>query len=318
MRRTAVKTSVAELRSFNRFYTSQIGLLDEHLSSSPFSLAEARILYELANGTAETAAELSRLLGLDKAYLSRILSRFRSRGLISSRVSPSHAKHRILSLTEAGREAFAALDRGAVAQMERLLMPLDARLAGQLTGAMRQIRTILSDDAAVPARDFSLRPPRIGDLGYVVHRQAVLYEREYGWDWTYEGLIAGILERFVSGFDPAKEEAWIADCDGVIAGSVFLMRGDDPATGKLRLLYVEPGLRGMGIGSALVAACISRAREAGYRWLTLWTNDILVSARRIYEAAGFKLIAEDRHRSFGHDLVGQTWKLELEVQAQRV
>jgi DNA-binding MarR family transcriptional regulator/GNAT superfamily N-acetyltransferase len=306
-----MRTSVAELRSFNRFYTRQIGLLDEHLTGSPFSLAEARILYELANGTAETAAGLARLLGMDKAYLSRVLSRFRSRGLVSSRVSPSHAKHRILSLTEAGREAFAALDRGAVAQMERLLMPLDAGSAKQLTGAMRQIKTILSGGASVQEPAFTLRPPRVGDLGFVIHRQAVLYEREYGWDWTYEGLIAGIVERFVSGFDPAKEQAWIAGRDGRIAGSVFLMRGDDPATGKLRLLYVEPAARGLGLGSALVAACINRAREAGYRRLTLWTNDILISARRIYEAAGFQLIAEERHRSFGHDLVGQTWELEL-------
>jgi DNA-binding MarR family transcriptional regulator/GNAT superfamily N-acetyltransferase len=306
-----MRTSVAELRSFNRFYTRQIGLLDEHLTNSPFSLAEARILYELANGTVETAAGLSRILGMDKAFLSRLLARFRSRGLISSRVSPNHAKHRLLSLTEAGREAFAALDRAAMGHMEALLKPLDARSVKRLTGAMRQIKSILSGDAAAPARGFTLRPPRVGDLGFVIHRQAVLYEREYGWDWTYESLIAGIMERFVSGFDPAKEQAWIADRDGAIAGSVFLMRGDEPAAAKLRLLYVEPDARGLGIGSALVDACISRAREAGYRRLTLWTNDILVSARRIYEAAGFKLTAENPHRSFGHDLVGQTWELAL-------
>jgi DNA-binding MarR family transcriptional regulator/GNAT superfamily N-acetyltransferase len=306
-----MRTSVAELRSFNRFYTRQIGLLDEHLTSSPFSLAEARILYELANGTAGTAAELSRILGMDKAYLSRILSRFRARGLISSRISPNHAKHRILSLTDAGREAFAALDRGAVAQMELLLMPLDTGSVKRLTGAMRRIKTILSGDAAASKRAFTLRSPRVGDLSYVVHRQALLYEREYGWDWTYEGLIAGIIERFVSGFDRTREQAWIADRDGAIAGSIFLMRGDDPDTGKLRLLYVEPDARGLGIGSALVGACINRAREAGYQRLTLWTNDILASARRIYEAAGFELTAEEPHRSFGHDLVGQTWELEL-------
>jgi DNA-binding MarR family transcriptional regulator/GNAT superfamily N-acetyltransferase len=306
-----MRTSVAELRSFNRFYTRQIGLLSEHLTGSSFSLAEARILYELAHGTADTAAGLSRILGMDKAYLSRLLSRFRARGLIASRVSPNHAKHRILSLTEAGHQAYAALDRDAVAQMEELLQPLGAKSAALLTGAMRQIRTILSDHADAPARAFTLRPPRVGDLGFVVHRQAVLYQREYGWDWTYEALIAGILERFVSNFDPAKEQAWIADGGGAIAGSVFLMRSDDPETAKLRLLYVEPCARGLGLGSALVAACIRRAREAGYRTLTLWTNDVLVSARRIYEAAGFQLTAEDRHRSFGHDLVGQTWQLEL-------
>ena len=302
---------VEELRSFNRFYTRQIGLLDEHLSSSPFSLAEARVLYELAHGTAETGAELSRKLGMDKAHLSRILARFRGRGLVTSRVSPAHAKHRLLSLTEVGRAAFAALDHGAVAQMEMLLAPLDAASASRLSEAMRRIRAILGEPAPAPDPVFTLRPPRVGDLGWVVHRQAVLYEREYGWDATYEGLISGIVARFASERDPVREQAWIADRDGAIAGSAFLMRGDDQDTGKLRLLYVEPGARGLGIGIALVTACIDRARAVGYRRLMLWTNDVLVAARRIYQAAGFRCVAEERHRSFGHDLVGQTWLLEL-------
>jgi len=158
---------------------------------------------------------------------------------------------------------------------------------------------------------FVLRDPAVGELGWIIHRQAVLYAQEYDWDWTYEGLIAGILSGFVANFDVSREQAWVAEHDGKVAGSIFLMRGDDPLTAKLRLLYVEPAARGLGLGTALVAACVSRARSAGYRRMTLWTNDVLISARRLYQAAGFRLVAEERHRSFGHDLVGQTWQLDL-------
>jgi DNA-binding MarR family transcriptional regulator/GNAT superfamily N-acetyltransferase len=304
-------TTASDVRRFNRFYTRQIGLLDEHLSNSSFSLAEARVLYDLAHAAADTAAGLSRALGMDKAYLSRVLSQLHTRGLVESRVSPNHAKHRLLSLTEAGRNAFAALDQAAAVQMEHLLAPLDTVSKQRLTEAMRDIQTILSVPASTPGRAFALRPPVAGDLGRVVQRQAVLYAQDYGWDWTFEGLISGILGQFVAAFDPAKEQAWIAERGGDIAGSVFLMRSGDPDTGQLRLLYVEPGARGLGIGSALVTACIDRARAIGYRRLTLWTNDVLVSARRIYQAAGFQCTAEERHRSFGHDLVGQTWTLAL-------
>jgi DNA-binding MarR family transcriptional regulator/GNAT superfamily N-acetyltransferase len=304
-------TAVDQLRQFNRFYTHQIGLLDEHLSRSPFSLSEARVLYELAAANAETAAELSRALGMDKAHLSRILARFREQALVTSRPSPEHAKHRLLSLTGAGREAFAALEQGTVAQMQDLLAPLDARATDRLIGAMQQIQLILTEAPSPRSDAFTLRSPKVGDLGEVIHRQAVLYAEEYGWDWTYEALVAGIVAEFVAHFDAAKEQVWIAEHNGRIAGSIFLMRGAEPLTAKLRLLYVEPGARGLGIGAALVAACIARARANGYRRLTLWTNDILVSARRIYEAAAFRLIAEQAHRSFGQELVGQTWTLDL-------
>lgn len=185
------------------------------------------------------------------------------------------------------------------------------RLGGGGHRRMQGIRSILRDPAAPRSDSFTLRSPHVGDLGVVIHRQAVLYGEEYGWDWTYEALIAGIVSEFVAHFDAAKEHAWIAEHNGRIAGSIFLMRGAEPLTAKLRLLYVEPGARGLGIGAALVAACIARARTNGYRRLTLWTNDILVSARRLYEAAGFRLIAEEAHRSFGRELVGQTWVLEL-------
>ncbi|MDB5410784.1 MAG: MarR family transcriptional regulator [Rhodospirillales bacterium] len=304
-------TTVDEVRRFNRFYTRQIGLLDEHLSNSPFSLPEARVLYELASGKAETAAQISRSLSMDKGYLSRILSRFRARGLVTSRVSPDHAKHRLLSLTQAGRKAFAALERGTVDQMEALLSPLDPAATERLARAMQGIEAILSGAQAPRSEAFTLRAPKVGDLGWVIHRQSVLYAEEYGWDRTYEGLASSILGEFVARFDPAKEHAWIAERDGKIAGSIFLVKSDDPSTAQLRLLYVEPSARGLGIGAALVAACIDRARANGCRTLMLWTNDVLVAARRLYEAAGFRLIAEERHRSFGHDLVGQTWTLEL-------
>jgi DNA-binding MarR family transcriptional regulator/GNAT superfamily N-acetyltransferase len=304
-------TAVEEVRRFNRFYTRQIGLLDEHLSNSPFSLPEARVLFELAAGSVATAADLSRALGMDKSHLSRILARFRSQALIRSRVSPEHAKHRLLSLTRAGRQAFAALEHGTVRQLQQLLSPLDADATNRLTRAMQGIQSILSGDRARPLGELVLRPLRTGDLGWIVHRQAALYGDEYGWDWTYEALIAGILAEFVAKFDPAREQAWVAEHAGRIAGSVFLVRGDEPLTGKLRLLYVEPVARGMGIGTALVKTCIDRARAVGYTRLTLWTNDVLVAARRIYEAAGFQLVAETKHHSFGKDLTGQTWMLAL-------
>jgi DNA-binding MarR family transcriptional regulator/GNAT superfamily N-acetyltransferase len=299
---------VQHIRSFNRFYTRRIGLLSERLMNSPFTLAEARVLYELAHRTEATAAGLSRRLGMDKAHLSRLLARLRMRGLVASVVSPVHAKHRLLSLTQAGEAAAATLERKAEGQMEDLLAPLDASAKYSLIEAMEIVRSLLSVDEP---RGFFLRPPGQGDLGWILHRQAVLYEREYGWDWTFEGLLANILSRFVSEFDSAKEQAWIAECGGSIVGSVFLVRGDDAATAKLRMLYVEPSARGLGIGKALVAACITRAREVGYQRLTLWTHDILVAARRIYQAAGFRLVAQEPHHSFGHDLMSETWTLDL-------
>jgi DNA-binding MarR family transcriptional regulator/GNAT superfamily N-acetyltransferase len=302
---------VEEIRSFNRFYTRRIGLLEEGLSDSPFSLVEARVLYELARGDLSTAADLCRSLDMDKAHLSRVLARLRAKDLVAAEISPHHAKHRLLSLTAAGRKAFAGLEQGAKAQMNALLSPLDTSASERLTGAMKMIRAILDEPIATLDRNFILRPPRVGDLGWVIHRQAALYHQEYGWDWTFEALIAGILRDFVENFDATKEAAWIAERHGAIVGSIFLVKGDEPGVAKLRLLYVEPSARGLGIGAALTQACVDRAREFGYRRLVLWTNDILASARRIYQAAGFTLVAEEKHHSFGHDLVGQNWALEL-------
>lgn len=302
-------STVDAVRDFNRFYTRRIGLLREGLSDSPFTLTEARVLYELAKGKTPTAADLTRELGMDKAHLSRLLVRLRKRGLISSKVSPDHAKHRLLSLTAAGRRAFTVLEHDTVAQMGEMLAPLAPAQQQRLKSAMADIKQIITGQSA--HADITLRDPKPGDLAFVLHRQSALYAQEYGWDWTYESLAGHILAKFIDGFDATREQAFIAERDGAIVGSVFLMKGDAPDVAKLRLLYVDPSARGLGLGARLVTACIEAARARGYRKLTLWTNDVLVSARRIYQAAGFRLVTENAHRSFGKDLVGQTWELEL-------
>jgi DNA-binding MarR family transcriptional regulator/GNAT superfamily N-acetyltransferase len=304
--------AIGSLRRFNRFYTRGLGLLDERLSRSPFSLTEARVLYELAHRVSPTAAEIARDLALDPAYLSRILTRFRARRLAASAPSARHARRQLLSLTREGRRAFDALERATVEQVAGMLAPLSEPSRRRLIGAAETIEEMLSADRP-PGPNFILRAPEVGDLGWVIHRQAALYASEYGWDWTFEGLAAEILADFVRTFDPVGEQAWLAERHGEIVGSVFLMHGDEATTGKLRLLYVEPGARRLGIGAALVEACVSRAKEAGYLGLTLWTNDVLTAARRLYEAAGFALISEKPHSSFGKRLVGQIWALDLRV-----
>jgi DNA-binding MarR family transcriptional regulator/N-acetylglutamate synthase-like GNAT family acetyltransferase len=305
-------TLTDEVRSFNRFYTREIGLLNRRLPATDLSLPEARVLYELAHApeSGRTAAEIGRALGMDKAHLSRIVARFRARELMQSRVSADHGKHRLLTLTDVGQKTFAAAEAAARAQVDALLTPIGEGGRERLAEAMRDIRAALNGREAEQG-DLSLRPLRPGDVGWIIHRQTVLYHQEYGWDWTYEGLASRILGAFVAEFDSAKEDGWVAERGGAIVGSIFLMKSDDPAVAKLRLLYVEPSARGLGLGRMLVDTCIGRARELGYRELTLWTNDVLVAARRIYQAAGFRLISEAPHHSFGHDLVGQTWTLDL-------
>jgi DNA-binding MarR family transcriptional regulator/GNAT superfamily N-acetyltransferase len=302
-------TLVDQVRSFNRFYTREIGLLTRHLPGGAFSLPEARVIYELAQGGEQTAADLVRGLRMDKAHVSRILARLRARGLVLSRRSPAHGRRLFLELTPEGAATFRGLDEAARAQTESILAPLAPEAQAELASAMQTIKRTLTP---APAEPVSLRGLRPGDLGWITHRQAVLYHEEYGWDWGYEGLVSAILGRFVEGFDPAREDAWVAERDGRILGSIFLMKGDDPATAKLRLLYVEREARGAGIGRRLVETCIARARALGYRRMTLWTNDILAAARRIYVAAGFRLVDEAPHHSFGHDLVGQSWALDLD------
>ena len=301
-----------ELRSFNRFYTREIGLLNRRLPGGDLSLPEARVLYEIAQAPAlgRTAADIGRTLRMDKAHLSRIVARFRARGWVEARVSPDHGKRRMLSLTSAGRRVFAGLDAGARSQIDGLIAPVDPDGRARLRRAMADMRAVLEGGPSEEAGR-RMRPLAPGDLGWIAHRQARIYHEEYGWDWTYEGLVCQILGAFVAGFDPAREDAWVAERDGSIAGSIFLMKSDDPAVAKLRLLYVEPDARGAGLGKALVEACVARARELGYARVTLWTQESLVAARRIYRMAGFRLVDSSPHRSFGRDLVGETWVLDL-------
>ncbi len=299
---------VAALRAFNRFYTRRLGLLNAYLDKSPFTLTEARILYELAHRTDPTAAEITRALDLDRAQLSRTLKRFSDRGLIETCVHPQGGRGRPLSLTSVGRVAFAALEKNTRDAIGALLDALPPGKRSSLLAAAKTIEVVFEDS---PVSGIVLRDPNPGDLGWIIHRQAILYAEEYGWNRDYEALVARILADFVQSFDKTHEAAWIAEIHGRIVGSIFLVRGDKPEVGKLRLLYVEPEARGAGVGAMLVAACIERARAVGYERLVLWTNSVLVAARRLYERAGFKLIDETPHHSFGHDLVGQTWSLDL-------
>jgi DNA-binding MarR family transcriptional regulator/GNAT superfamily N-acetyltransferase len=297
---------VAQVRRFSRFYTRQIGLLNEGLLGSRFTLSEVRVLYELACHDGLRATDLTRTLDIDTGYLSRILKKFEADGLISRTPCERDARQNILALTEDGRCAFEPLDRASQHQVTAMLARLTARERARLTGAMSTVQELLQD----PEPPYALRSPRIGDIGWIVHRQGVLYSEEYGWDQTFEALVAEIAGAFVQGFDPSRERCWIAERKGEIVGSVFLVRDSDAAA-KLRLLYVEPAARGLGIGRRLVEECIGFARSKGYRTLTLWTNDVLVSARRIYEAAGFRLVKQEPHHSFGKDLVGQYWEMAL-------
>ena len=300
---------IAAVRRFNRFYTQKIGVLREGLLRLPFSLTEARVLYELAHRERPTAAELGRALGLDAGYLSRILRRFGQRGLLARRRSATDGRENHLSLTARGRRAFAALDRRSAAEIRALLTPLDAAAQTRVVGAMAAIERALGAGRA-DREPFVLRPHRPGDIGWVISRHGALYAREYGWDDSFEALVAQIAGDFLKNFDPKRERCWIAERDGENIGSVFLVR-QSPTVAKLRLLLVEPGARGLGVGRRLVRECIETARRLGYRKLILWTNDILHAARRIYVDEGFRLVKEEPHRSFGHDLVGQYWELKL-------
>jgi DNA-binding MarR family transcriptional regulator/GNAT superfamily N-acetyltransferase len=300
---------VAAIRQFNRFYTRRIGVLEEHLLASPFSLTEVRLLYELAQRETATASELARELGLDAGYLSRLLRKLEDAGLIARQAAPEDSRQADIRLTETGRTAFAPLDQGSAAAVEAMIAPLTPHDRERLLAAMRSIELFLSG-AEHPVPGVVLRRHQPGDIGWIIHRQGKLYAEEYGWDETYEALVAEILAAFVKNFDETRERSWIAEMEGAIVGSLFLVRQDDRVA-KLRLLYVEAEARGLGLGTRLVDECIAFARGKGYRTLTLWTNDILASARRIYEAAGFRLVSQGRHKSFGKDLVGQNWELAL-------
>ncbi len=305
---TCPPANVASMRRFNRFYTRQIGLLRQGLLNSPFSLAEARVLYELAHRQQPSAAELGQDLLLDAGYLSRILRSFERRGLLRKEVSPRDRRQALLSLTEAGREAQSALEAGSDAEAGAMLQPLEIEAQQRLLQAMRTIEDLLAPRPSLPP--YVLRAHRPGDMGWIVHRHGVLYAREYGWDESFEALVAEIAAKFIRDLDPRRECCWMAEREGEILGSVLLVKQSDTVA-QLRLLLVEPAARGLGIGRRLVEECIRFARQAGYGSVRLWTNDILTAARHIYEKAGFRLSAEEKHHSFGQDLVGQTWELRL-------
>jgi DNA-binding MarR family transcriptional regulator/GNAT superfamily N-acetyltransferase len=299
------------IRGFNRRYTRQLGLLDSGLLGSEFTLTEARVLYELANCRDCTATQIAGELGLDLGYMSRLIKKFGRRRYIKRTRSPLDARQSRLQLTERGRAVFDPLDRAARLQIAEMIAPMTAEQRSLLVSAMQSVQDLLEAATAESRLEpCSIRPLKVGDLGWIAHRQGILYSQEYGWDATYEALVAEILAGFVRNFDPALERAWVAERAGGIIGSVFLVHASTDVA-KLRLLYVEPTARGLGLGKRLVQECIDFARIKGYKTLTLWTNDVLVAARRIYQAAGFQLTKEERHHSFGKDLVGQTWDLVL-------
>jgi DNA-binding MarR family transcriptional regulator/GNAT superfamily N-acetyltransferase len=301
---------VEAVRRFNRFYTRRIGVLHKGLLGSSLSLTEGRVLYELAQREPATATALAQELGLDEGYLSRILNGFAKRGLIEKRASERDGRQIILALTGQGHEMFAAIDARSRDEVAAMLRELDGADQGRLVAAFETVERLLGGGRKPGEPCYILRPHQPGDMGWVVHRHGVLYAEEYGLDETFEALVARVAATFIDNFDVRRERCWIAERDGEIVGSVLLVKDGDEIA-KLRLLYVEPKARGLAIGRRLVDECIGFARRTGYRKITLWTNDVLVSALRIYQAAGFHLVREEPHHSFGRDLVGQYWELPL-------
>lgn len=308
------------LRSFNRFYTRKIGVLEEALLKSPFTLAQARVLFELGAHKSVSAGEISDMLGLDLGYLSRIVQEFASQGLLTRKKSDEDGRRILLSLTAKGRKARQTLDTKSRDEVGGMLARLPQGERKRLLAALHEAQSILSERSTQPGDGLVIRPYRIGDLGWAIERHARLYAEEFHWNEEFEALVATLFARFANEHDPAKERLWIAELNGERVACVFVVRNaEDPATAQLRCLLVDPKGRGHGIGRRLVSECIAFARSVGYRKMMLWTNDILVPARRIYEEAGFSLVKEERHHSFGHDLVGQIWSMELhkEVAAQQ-
>ncbi|WP_164018145.1 bifunctional helix-turn-helix transcriptional regulator/GNAT family N-acetyltransferase [Pyxidicoccus trucidator] len=310
MATTRHERSVAAVRHFNRFYTQKIGVLHEGHLESDFSLTEVRVLYELANREKPTAAELSRDLALDPGYLSRVLRGFGSRGLMARERSEADGRQSLMRLTRRGQDAFARLNARSSDEVGALLARLSPTGQRRLLDAMRTIEELLGGKVETEKAPYLLRQHRPGDMGWVVQRHGALYFQEYGWDERFEALVASIAAKFIQEYEPKRERCWIAERDGENVGSVFLVQ-ESKTVAKLRLLLVEPSARGLGIGSRLVGECVRFAREAGYRKVRLWTNDVLHAARHLYEQAGFVLVHSEPHNSFGHGLVGETWELKL-------
>jgi DNA-binding MarR family transcriptional regulator/GNAT superfamily N-acetyltransferase len=306
---TSFDRRIADLRRFNRFYTQKIGVLVEGLLKSPFSLTEARVLYELTCEEQQTATRLATRLGLDPGYLSRILRSFERRGLIRRTLSQSDRRLGLLSLTAQGQTAFALLDARSHDQIGAMLHDLPEDEQIRLVAAARTIERLL-DPAPEQRAPYLLRPHRPGDMGWITQRHGALYAWEYGWDLQFEALVAEIVAKFIRNFNPRRECCWIAEKGDENVGSVVLVEETETAA-KLRLLLVEPKARGLGIGARLVQECLRSARQAGYQTVRLWTNSVLVAARRLYEREGFRLIEAQPHFSFGHELISETWELAL-------
>jgi DNA-binding MarR family transcriptional regulator/ribosomal protein S18 acetylase RimI-like enzyme len=303
-----LEPNVSAIREFNRFYTRKIGVVDG-MASSPFSLAEARVLYELASREQPTATDIRKELGLDAGYLSRILRDFERRQLVKREQSKSDERQRFLSLTAKGRKAFIPLNERSNRDVATMLEKLSPQERKQLVAAMQTILKLLGGYRE-PSELYVLRQHQPGDLGWIVQRQAILYSEEYGWDGTYEGLAAEVVAQFLKTYDAKRERAWVAEKDGERVGAVFVAKGSDEIA-KLRLLHVEREARGLGIGKRLVEECVRFARQAGYQKMTLWTQSILLAARHIYKRAGFQIAREEKHHSFGKDLIAETWELDL-------
>jgi DNA-binding MarR family transcriptional regulator/GNAT superfamily N-acetyltransferase len=302
---------VQTVRRFNRFYTRQIGVLQEQLLHSPFSLTEVRVLYELAHREHLTASDLCRDLGLDRGYLSRMLQTFEAKGWIATAASPDDRRMVFLSLTSRGRKVFAPLDHRSSREVSSMLARLSPVQQRKLLAGMMDIESVLSSSRKNDRAPYTLRQHRPGDMGWVVYRHGILYWKEYRYDERFEALVAGIVAEFVANFDAARERCWIAEKDGENVGSVFLVKKTVSIV-KLRLLLVEPSARGLGIGRRLVEECVRFAREAGYKKIMLWTQSELAGARRIYQDAGFQLVEKEKHSSWSRkDLVAETWELKL-------
>ncbi|HEV2779044.1 MAG TPA: helix-turn-helix domain-containing GNAT family N-acetyltransferase [Actinophytocola sp.] len=308
MNATVPAERIQAVREFNRMYTKIIGLLDESMLSTPYSLTEARVLFELSRHPKLEVSVLRKTLGLDPGYLSRLLARFETDGLVERERSTRDGRVQVIRLTATGKEVFQLLDGRSSDQVRALLAGITDEGQRRLVQAMDVITQHLGTERR--RETVVLRPPRPGDFGWIVQRHGTLYAEEYGWDSSFEGMTARIVGDYLAEHDPRREAAWIAEVHGEPAGSVFCMRKDD-ATARLRLLLVEPSARGLGVGTRLVRECLAFARGAGYRAMELWTVDVLAAARRIYQREGFQLVSEDRRRRFGHDLNGQTWRLEL-------
>ena len=312
MPESGLDQQVGTVRAFNRFYTRKIGVLDG-MASSPFSLAEARVLYELAHRQQPTATDIRKELGLDAGYMSRILRDFERRKLVRREQSKTDERERFLSLTAKGRKAFVPLDERSSRDISAMLDQLSPPERKQVVEAVRMVHRLLGGRAEAKT-PYLLRQHQAGDLGWIVQRQAILYVEEYGWDGTYEALAAEIAAQFIRNFDPQRERAWVAEKDGERVGAVLVAKESEQIA-RLRLLHVEREARGLGIGKRLVDECIRFARQAGYQKMMLWTQSILHSARGIYKNAGFQIVHEEKHHSFGKDLTAETWELNLRTTA---